>query len=87
MIDDQLPNHISYKYPLNITTGYATPVLNKISVDPLTNSLFSGYSNGLILRYNTDTHLCTNIFSVYENTDIIDIEVMASDKLLTCSHN
>lgn len=67
--------------------GLATPVLNKITIDPLTNSLFGAYSNGFILRYNTNTHSCANFFSIYENADVFDLEVMDANKILTCSHN
>lgn len=76
-----------YTYPLNTTKGINIPVLNKIAVDSPNNSLYAAYSNGSILRYNTETHSCANIFSIYENTDVIDIEIMNTNTLLTCSHN
>lgn len=63
-----------------------TPVLNKIITQSISNSLYAAYSDGKVLRYDVKSNILTNIFSVYDKTDVIDIEAMGST-LLTCSHN
>lgn len=62
------------------------PVLNKVTTDCTTSSLYAGYSDGKVLRYDSRSSTLTDIFSVYDKTDVIDIESMGS-MLLTTSHN
>lgn len=48
--------------------------------------MYAAYSDGKVLRYDVKSNILTNILSVYDKTDVIDIEAMGST-LLTCSHN
>ena len=35
--------------------------------------MYSAYSDGKVLRYDVKTNTLTNIFHIYDKTDVIDI--------------
>jgi hypothetical protein len=75
-----------YPSPSNPQDFSAPPVLNKLTTDPTSSSLYAAYEDGKVLRYDAKSSVLTNVFSIYDKTDIIDIEARGST-LLTCSHN
>ena len=83
-----LPKPTELSFPRQLRGSY-TPTLNK--VESYENTLFCGYSNGLILQYRYETmdkrYSYVNKFHPYQNTDVIDIDQYDSDVLLTCSHH
>ena len=83
-----LPKPTEISFPKQLRGGY-TPTLNK--VESFENTLFCGYSNGLILHYRYDQldkrYSFMNKFYPYQNTDVIDIDQYDNDVLLTCSHH
>ena len=61
-------------YPLqSMEEKTLVPTLNKIASFSLGGALYCGYSDGKILHYDTHNHCLLNVYSVYDNTDIIDI--------------
>ena len=75
-------------YPLSLASqGFRQPSLNKIATWPQTNSLYCAYSDGKVLHFNTTNNQLSNVFTVYDNTDVIDVEVMGNNLLATCTHN
>lgn len=80
--------YVIYHYPsLNNSNNFVPPTLNKIATEPTSSSLYSAFSDGKVLRYDVSTNTLTDIFSIYDKLDVLDLEPVGKTTLLTCSHN
>lgn len=80
--------YVTYHYPsLNNSDHFLPPTLNKVATDSSSSSLYSAFSDGKVLRYDVTTNTLTNIFSLYDKLDVLDVRPMGKTALLACSHN